>query len=218
MRAELDIKLCKDFPLLYRQREMSMQQTCMCWGFTHGDGWYDIIHELSTKLETLIQKEIGNTDTWNKKCFCGCSFGDHSMPVGNRCMVIHKIPFNIKGCFGFPVPKSKIKYTCKLINRKIRLYINRFLEYISPVIHKNIPCNCPNGWEELHPSASQVKEKFGTLRFYMDYGTDEMYELIHEYEEKSGNICERCGEPGECKNETGWVSTLCDKCREKKNK
>lgn len=33
MRKELDDKLCKDFPNLYKERSMKPQQTCMCWGF-----------------------------------------------------------------------------------------------------------------------------------------------------------------------------------------
>lgn len=56
MRKELDKKLCEDFPLLYGDRNAPMQHTCMCWGFDCGDGWYDLIYELSSKLEALIQK------------------------------------------------------------------------------------------------------------------------------------------------------------------
>jgi len=53
MREELDKKLVATYPNLYKQRNMSMQQTAMCWGFSCGDGWYDIINELSAKLEPL---------------------------------------------------------------------------------------------------------------------------------------------------------------------
>lgn len=50
---------------------------------------------------------------------------------------------------------------------------------------------------------AQVKEKYGTLRFYMTGGsvTDEAFELTEAAEEQSGTICETCGKPGM----TGWV-------------
>jgi len=62
--------------------------------------------------------------------------------------------------------------------------------------------------EEL-PHAQQVKEKFGTLRFYLSTGTDEMYQIINEAEERSAQECEECGQPG-CLRQGGWISTLCD--------
>ena len=63
MREELDKKLVKAFPLLYGDRNAPMQSTAMCWGFP-GDGWFDIIWDLSSKLEPLIQKFIDeNQDT-----------------------------------------------------------------------------------------------------------------------------------------------------------
>ena len=42
--------------------------------------------------------------------------------------------------------------------------------------------------QNLHisiPRTVQVKEKFGTLRFYMENGTNEMCKLIYEAEEES---------------------------------
>ena len=50
-------KLYRDFPNLYRQHELSMQQTCMCWGFECGDGWFDLIYNLSKRL-TEFNSEI----------------------------------------------------------------------------------------------------------------------------------------------------------------
>ena len=57
----------------------------------------------------------------------------------------------------------------------------------------------------------QVKQKFGGLRFYTNWGTDKIYELINEAEEKSYTVCESCGEVGRVRD-GGWISTLCDKC------
>jgi len=60
---------------------------------------------------------------------------------------------------------------------------------------------------------SQVKEKFGGLRFYVDNVTMDVYDLIDECEAESYKICEKCGEPGKPRD-GGWILTLCDKCAE----
>ena len=59
--------------------------------------------------------------------------------------------------------------------------------------------------------AVQVKEKYGGLRFYVDSGSDAVYDLIVAAEEESLKTCEMCGEPGELRG-VGWVSTMCDAC------
>jgi len=70
VKKELDEALCKDFPLLYRDRNASMRSTCMCWGFP-GDGWEPIIRELSEKLEGMIEKFIKeNPDLPCRVCGC----------------------------------------------------------------------------------------------------------------------------------------------------
>lgn len=51
MRQELDDLLCKVAPFLYKQRHGKMSETCMCWGFTHGDGWFNLMLEASIELE-----------------------------------------------------------------------------------------------------------------------------------------------------------------------
>ena len=99
MKEEFDKKLVEAFPLLYGDRRAPIQSTAMCWGFSCNDGWFDIIWDLSSKLEPLIQKFIDENPT-----------------------------------------------------------------------------------AEVHPRASQVKEKFGGLRFYMTHASDEIRELIGEAE------------------------------------
>lgn len=122
MKKELEKKLVEKYPNLYKDYGGDMRKTCMHWGFEHGDGWYDLIDELSAKLE---------------------SYG---------------------------------------------------------VV------------------AGQVKEKFGGLRFYLDYPqhlsretVEKIREIKDEYEEKSYTICEHCGKPGTlCQK--GWHRTLCQEC------
>ena len=61
------------------------------------------------------------------------------------------------------------------------------------------------------PIAMQVKEKFGTLRFYIDSGYGEIYDAIDKAEKLSEITCEVCGEPGITRDNHGWYTTLCDK-------
>ena len=124
MNKEKTDKLLNDFPLLYLNK--SIKKSLMCFGFECGDGWYNIIYELSKKINDIIEK----------------------MP------------------------------------------------------------------EEDRPYVFQVKEKFGTLRFYMSSETKEMSELINEYEKRSSFICETCGSYGELRK-YGWLRTLCNKCNKK---
>jgi hypothetical protein len=66
---------------------------------------------------------------------------------------------------------------------------------------------------------SQVKEKFGTLRFYFyamncdDYIFDKINQKVKETEEESGHICEYCGETNSTLHSTGcWIYNRCNKC------
>lgn len=56
MRKELDEKLCADFPELFAERNLPMQETTMCWGFDTDDGWHDLIHGLSKDITGLCRK------------------------------------------------------------------------------------------------------------------------------------------------------------------
>lgn len=51
MRKELDDLLCKRYPAIFAERNMPMNQTCMCWGFEHGDGWFAIIDRLCSTIQ-----------------------------------------------------------------------------------------------------------------------------------------------------------------------
>jgi hypothetical protein len=62
--------------------------------------------------------------------------------------------------------------------------------------------------------AVQVKEKYGTLRFYVGHASDEAFALINFAEALSARICETCGNRGRTRG-TGWLKTLCDSCAEK---
>ena len=127
MRKELDEKLCADFPLIFKNRHGSMQETCMCWGFECGDGWYWLIDKLCRML------------MWN-----GQTGKPHTEP----------------------------------------------------------------------PTASQVKEKYGTLRFYVDGANEQQYNYILMAECLSGSICESCGSTRDVSQTEGWLRTRCLACHQ----
>ena len=70
------------------------------------------------------------------------------------------------------------------------------------------------GWDK---QVTQVKEKFGGLRFYINGGSDEIYDKITEAEKLSHETCELCGKKGELRTKIRWFTTLCDEHYEKKH-
>lgn len=76
-----------------------------------------------------------------------------------------------------------------------------------PLVKELIEKLIANGWDK---KICQVKEKFGGLRFYPQGLTTENWELVREYESKSYEVCEVCGQPGETRRDRNWVTTLCE--------
>ena len=70
--------------------------------------------------------------------------------------------------------------------------------------------------EEEQIVITQIKEKFGGLRFYTNFVTDELDKMIDKAEEESYNVCETCGtrkDVGETID--GWYETICHECLKK---
>ena len=107
----------------------------------------------------------------------------------------------------------------------------KYRPMLDNLIDRNISCG--SGWFGLidqlladicildpHVAVLQVKEKFGTLRFYIELKDssqkEKVYDLIHKAELKSATICEVCGKEAETKNEDSWSRTVCSpECKEK---
>ena len=56
----------------------------------------------------------------------------------------------------------------------------------------------------------QVKEKLGTLRFYVSHHSDAIDERIVEAQKESSRTCEVCGQPGKQRETGGGVRAVCD--------
>lgn len=234
---KFDNDIVKQFPLLYRDRYGSMQSTCMVWGFDGiGPGWQNLIWDLSSKLEPLIQKFI-DEEKPDSCAMCGCKEVMHEPLQLNekyklengRCLNIHYLPFRFSfkwKSIGWPSKAKNWKDVLKVVKnkywqlgvvervkRRISIGINLALHFLHEHFNvtKVLPCHCKKYlWN--HPCASQVKSKYGHLCFYMTSATDEMWELIHEAEKKSQTTCEECGAEAELRLDYSWYVTLCEKC------
>jgi hypothetical protein len=149
MRQELDALLCEKYPKMMVNRNKNMQETCMCWGFACGDGWFDLLDQLMGNIQHHIdwkEKQLNWAIEWNKE-------------------------------------------------------------------NPNEPRELP----DLVPQVTldQVKEKFGTLRFYYTGGDDRIDGMVTLAESMSGVICEGCGNPGKRRG-GGWIHTYCEPCETKR--
>ena len=124
MNEKLDDLLCQRYPKMMVNRDKSMMETCMCWGFECGDGWFNILDQLMGSIQHHID--------WKNK----------------KEEVVAQVTLN------------------------------------------------------------QVKEKFGTLRFYYSGGDDYIDGLVTMAESMSGVTCEECGLPG-TQTQGGWIKTAC---------
>ena len=54
MDAKLEKKLFLKYTKIFAQRNLSMRETCMCWGCECGDGWYFLIDNLCNCIQNYI--------------------------------------------------------------------------------------------------------------------------------------------------------------------
>jgi hypothetical protein len=101
-----------------------------------------------------------------------------------------------------------------------KLYKNRHGDASKTCMHWGFSCG--DGWYPLldvlsllvsrhdpNHSASQVKEKFGTLRYYFAAPNDYSAGVVSLAEHISAITCEICGSPAMVVSAGGWVSTRC---------
>ena len=212
MNPELEKNLVNKYPLLFKGTFGPVNKTCMHFGFECGDGWYGIIDELSSKLEPLVEDTLDNN-----VCMCGETKDNHENSTG-RCTIKYDVPFSLRINHGYLAYHDQIDTSFKSYHRRVKF---RLLTKINGVgwklsrllmkygVCKKKPSAC-EGFDPYHVKCAQVKEKFGTLRFYMHSATEEMYDLISKAEQKTETTCEVCGEEGKVRS-GGWIVTLCDK-------
>ena len=180
MNQELDAALCAKYPKMFVNRNKSMQETCMCWGFDHGDGWYNIIDQLCGNIQHHIDWSVKQRDF-------AITYNDMMLQARAR----NWVPF--EEYYKSYTEKSREEKRIEILQLNFR----------------DVP--------ELIPQVTvdQVKEKFGTLRFYITGGDEYISGLVSMAESISGVTCEECGNLGERKS-GGWVHTICEPCEIKR--
>lgn len=57
MNQKLTNQLYEKYPDFFADRTRPMNETCMCWGFDCGNGWYDILDEMCGEIEEVFKQE-----------------------------------------------------------------------------------------------------------------------------------------------------------------
>jgi len=185
MSPNLDEALTAKYPKIFRNRYADMRETAMCWGFSHDDGWYNIIDMLCDNIQHHIdytRRERAKALRYNRALMR--SNKDNVEPLINY----------------FRNGREENKWHVEMAYK--------VFEDIEPQC-KIVPEACPQ------VIAMQVKEKFGTLRFYYNGGDAVVRGMTSMAESMSAVTCEICGSPGKSRGGS-WITTLCDKHAEEK--
>ena len=218
MNAELTQKLVKRFPVLYQDYHSPMTQTCMCWGFDHRDGWFEIIWQLSLAIEEelgyswprkrwyLFKKRFFRL--WNKFIYALSPIRqDKRKPEGSgtkedpyRWIVTEEAPRDwLAGLARRVFPLRSLddygSWHAKLQWLGFKVFVH---------------------WPYTGFAVQQVKEKFGTLRFYHP-GKEAIDRYVRLAERLSSVTCEECGKRG-APNDSGWIRTQCNDCHNRRTR
>lgn len=176
MREELDKLLCEKYPRLFRDRHAPMTQSCMCWGFCCGDGWFNILNALCSNIQQHIE--------WKRSQRARALVYNRRL---KRAIAAQNVSYML--------PSNAI--TWQIQEAEEAMALGKYREVPEKVQYVRV---------------AQVKEKFGTLRFYYEGGDEYVAGLVSMAESMSAVTCEECGVPGKTGGD-GWIRTLCDSCR-----
>ena len=85
--------------------------------------------------------------------------------------------------------------------------IRRAAEKLEPIF-VDLIAKDPDGYSYGYYRTSQIKEKYGTGRWYLSCSNDEMDKIISDWEDETAKTCEQCGKPGKMRGHH-WVYTTC---------
>lgn len=176
MSPELDEKLVRKYPKIFKNRYADMRTTAMCWGLECGDGWYNIIDALCANIQHHID--------WKRK--------DRAQALRYNRALKRAINGDESGLI------KHYSYGGKVSDWSM----TQAEEAIERQLYRKVP-------DKIYQVvATQVKEKFGTLRFYYDGGDDRIRGMEAMAESMSARTCETCGNPGKLFTH-GWRYTAC---------
>ena len=179
MKQDLDKLLCEKYPKMMVNRNKNMQETCMCWGFACGDGWFNILDQLMGNIQHHID--------WKEKQRNG-AIKYNDMAAQAKAGNFELFEEDMKA---LPNDEYKEKRLAEIVAGDFR----------------EVPESIPQ------VTLDQVKEKFGTLRFYYSGGDDVIDGMVRMAESMTEVTCEECGNIGERRG-GGWIHTYCTPCEE----
>jgi hypothetical protein len=115
------------------------------------------------------------------------------------------MPFSMFGCETNDGWYDLLNHLCS----QIQHHIDWSNEQRNRLLGDN-PHNLSVPDEVAQVTVSQVKEKFGTLRFYYSGGDDRIDGMVRMAESLSSVICEVCGDRGQLRGR-GWWYTACER-------
>lgn len=98
---------------------------------------------------------------------------------------------------------------------KLPYKYSKYLHKYSSFIFNNAKWEQYTAIEQVE--ASQIKEKYGGLRFYTNGHDDRIDGMIWLAESMSYSICEECGSTNNVTQTKGWIISLCESCMIKYN-
>jgi len=179
MKQELDKLLCEKYPKMMVNRNKPMMETCMCWGFECGAGWFNILDQLMGNIQHHIDWKIKQRDGAIKY---------NDMAAQAKAGNFELFEEDMKA---LPNDEYKEKRLAEIVAGDFR----------------EVPDVIPQ------VTLDQVKEKYGTLRFYYSGGDDVIDGMVRMAESMTEVTCEECGNVGERRG-GGWIHTFCTPCEE----
>jgi len=151
MKQELQDKLYKKCPKLFSQKDLPKTQTCMCWGISTGDGWYDLIDN--------VCEWIQNHTRWNPHLFPPIEFTQVKEKFGQLRIYFQQTPV------------SREEFSQYKKDKDIRLYIpkpkNIFLKVFRTIWkvdeYKMWLEKCREGYEEISGVISFAEHLSATI-------------------------------------------------------
>lgn len=137
---EFDKYICEKYPNLFREKNLPMSQTCMCWGIDCDKGWNSLIEEAMDSLN-FLEKTTG------------------------------------------------LEFVIKQVKEKFGQLTIYYVPY-------------DNGNCSLSPEEKTICHNIANS-------------IISNAQNKSSNMCEKCGNYAETLRHNGWIYTVCDEHKEK---
>jgi len=101
MNKQLTEKLYEKYPKIFKQKDLPMNQTCMCWNFDCGDGWYSLLDCLCKEIQYRVDEGESHYIRYPFGMFFGKIFGCTWMVGRHTTKKIHQVEaIQVKEKFG----------------------------------------------------------------------------------------------------------------------